>query len=118
MPRRAASGLIESDWNLKEYELSIIPMLLAGLIESDWNLKGLDACGAACPGLRINRIRLEFKVRYRTAHSPAFIGLIESDWNLKEEREDELLAKDWGLIESDWNLKGTGSSTFRSYTKD
>ena len=31
--------------------------------------------------------------------------LIESDWNLKEEREDELLAKDWVLIESDWNLK-------------
>ena len=34
------------------------------LIESDWNLKVLFDCSDVNPAHSINRIRLEFKVRY------------------------------------------------------
>ena len=56
------SVLIESDWNLKEET-----------IEEDERLES-----------RINRIRLEFKVRVPFSFITAtFSVLIESDWNLK-----------------------------------
>ena len=55
--------------------------------------------------LRINRIRLEFKVYTALIQNKATIGLIESDWNLKHYRLTHLLENGHGLIESDWNLK-------------
>ena len=56
-------------------------------------------------GFRINRIRLEFKVRQCISLLIPSRVLIESDWNLKDERiwvQGEGAAV---LIESDWNLK-------------
>ena len=53
------------------------------LIESDWNLKGqrrTDSCGCRTG---INRIRLEFKVRFLLRGNSVIDVLIESDWNLK-----------------------------------
>ena len=56
--------LIESDWNLKLIGTVSAACLAFVLIESDWNLK-LSACICELYHLgSINRIRLEFKVKY------------------------------------------------------
>ena len=56
--------------------------------------------------LRINRIRLEFKVRCIHNEHLRTIVLIESDWNLKYNAGTELHnVAEPVLIESDWNLK-------------
>ena len=56
----------------------------AVLIESDWNLKqAWDSLKSKFESIRINRIRLEFKVYYRKYFFLFLIVLIESDWNLK-----------------------------------
>ena len=54
------------------------------LIESDWNLKVMQPTGTAVQEvMRINRIRLEFKVFKDWSDTHAEAVLIESDWNLK-----------------------------------
>ena len=56
--------------------------------------------------IRINRIRLEFKVEYYLYHSClAHTVLIESDWNLKFDTLSLIASALTVLIESDWNLK-------------
>ncbi len=55
--------------------------------------------------IRINRIRLEFKVFCFTSINLSFNVLIESDWNLKSLRRASFLFFFGVLIESDWNLK-------------
>ena len=65
MFRRIFSVLIESDWNLKLFQLPLFRLpLLQVLIESDWNLK----------------------YKYNVADSTEDWVLIESDWNLKHKR--------------------------------
>ena len=98
------------------------------LIESDWNLKPFGIIVHRLKGRRINRIRLEFKVRRHTcskifcssinrirlefkekeaeaAGIKALAVLIESDWNLKIVKIICNLFCCYVLIESDWNLK-------------
>ena len=58
----AASVLIESDWNLKLNLSWYAPETSMVLIESDWNLKKAVQDTISNTLLRINRIRLEFKV--------------------------------------------------------
>ena len=59
-------------------------MQLLVLIESDWNLKGQILVFSNTGIHRINRIRLEFKVRGEiTKANVTAAVLIESDWNLK-----------------------------------
>ena len=55
------SGLIESDWNLKESGRVKVHGIGQGLIESDWNLKAIVRIQNPEASIRINRIRLEFK---------------------------------------------------------
>ena len=77
------SGLIESDWNLKQSEDWCYQTPDWGLIESDWNLK-LTEIASLWLYPRINRIRLEFKVINCVCNRDyPKSGLIESDWNLK-----------------------------------
>ena len=79
----------------------------AVLIESDWNLKEIPAAVICSKIIRINRIRLEFKVCHYSISIRSLCVLIESDWNLKQkEKTLERRVKDV-LIESDWNLKTT-----------
>ena len=54
--------LIESDWNLKDMTQLELDSEVYVLIESDWNLKYYPPYSLQ-PGMRINRIRLEFKVK-------------------------------------------------------
>ena len=54
--------LIESDWNLKFYRLVMFRIISFVLIESDWNLKLFIGQFGIFHHMRINRIRLEFKV--------------------------------------------------------
>ena len=77
------SVLIESDWNLKLFDIFCIPAEHLVLIESDWNLKtGIqERCEQDCKG--INRIRLEFKRSSKRSLQRRTGVLIESDWNLK-----------------------------------
>ena len=76
--------LIESDWNLKGILRPAAAVSGAVLIESDWNLKSIVLTQSRKVLLRINRIRLEFKVRYDgNSGKLREIVLIESDWNLK-----------------------------------
>ena len=76
--------LIESDWNLKEGEESGNLGRKRVLIESDWNLKSYRL-PQQLSSLRINRIRLEFKVNSAVfPNATQLTVLIESDWNLKE----------------------------------
>ena len=56
-------------------------------------------------GLRINRIRLEFKVNPWAVLSCHIVVLIESDWNLKKLNKTLASVAQKVLIESDWNLK-------------
>ena len=76
------------------------------LIESDWNLKEHRGSGKDKEVLRINRIRLEFKVHpVNVSDSSAVKVLIESDWNLKMIIRPYCIVRTSVLIESDWNLK-------------
>ena len=60
--RKKDTVLIESDWNLKLYESNCFCNCEIVLIESDWNLKSELIHVLSTAILRINRIRLEFKV--------------------------------------------------------
>ena len=54
------------------------------LIESDWNLKQKALHCTSTQRVRINRIRLEFKVdELAKTYGCSRSVLIESDWNLK-----------------------------------
>ena len=75
--------LIESDWNLKGILRPAAAVSGAVLIESDWNLKSIVLTQSRKVLLRINRIRLEFKVCHYHINPLSLIVLIESDWNLK-----------------------------------
>ena len=97
--------LIESDWNLKYYYIDKGTKTNGVLIESDWNLKNHDHNILVLLLLRINRIRLEFKVLQKRVTISLMIVLIESDWNLKERLVQKRLDCFSVLIESDWNLK-------------
>ena len=57
--------------------------------------------------IRINRIRLEFKVSAAQKTAQEIQVLIESDWNLKHSEQYTSPARGFVLIESDWNLKPT-----------
>ena len=97
--------LIESDWNLKVTATADGVIVVLVLIESDWNLKGqrrTDSCGCRTG---INRIRLEFKVRFLLRGNSVIDVLIESDWNLKLYIIHMIYFHGNVLIESDWNLK-------------
>ena len=64
MIRARLNVLIESDWNLKAIAHIQNPEASIVLIESDWNLKQDNKSQSYRHYLRINRIRLEFKVPY------------------------------------------------------
>ena len=82
--------LIESDWNLKRHPAHHNTPVPRVLIESDWNLKYINDSASKLTQGRINRIRLEFKVRIFGAFSLMISVLIESDWNLKSLRVFQL----------------------------
>ena len=63
--------------------------------------------------LRINRIRLEFKVPAFSSDSARLCVLIESDWNLKSSLLAYVFIAIVVLIESDWNLKTTFALGFQ-----
>ena len=67
-----------------------IPTELLVLIESDWNLKTERRKIILQRIVRINRIRLEFKVALANGRSLKRQVLIESDWNLKQKTTIEL----------------------------
>ena len=75
------------------------------LIESDWNLKKRINYSDQIVRLRINRIRLEFKVNNARVQCGFCHVLIESDWNLKNIQLFTIFGVHDVLIESDWNLK-------------
>ena len=54
--------LIESDWNLKLFNVTYPFSSSFVLIESDWNLKNVTQLELESEIYGINRIRLEFKV--------------------------------------------------------
>ena len=64
-------GLIESDWNLKFVVTTRPSKSFVGLIESDWNLKYLITTTTDVLNIRINRIRLEFKVNKKNVFGGA-----------------------------------------------
>ena len=78
--------LIESDWNLKIAAAISSAFLFGVLIESDWNLKQGSFNIYSNVAMRINRIRLEFKVLCSGQFFKYQTVLIESDWNLKDVR--------------------------------
>ena len=77
------------------------------LIESDWNLKEHRGSGKDKEVLRINRIRLEFKVHpVNVSDSSAVKVLIESDWNLKFLPEPQSVASDCSINRIRLEFKG------------
>ena len=75
--------LIESDWNLKRYKVTIKDECGFSINRIRLEFKAGDGVDQAFQRWRINRIRLEFKaftVFVSVFSSPV---LIESDWNLK-----------------------------------